>query len=103
MPRMHGLKKKGRSNLPSQSNTSTSPRGFVHLTEHQRDLGFAVELNDRSLLHFVVQIVTLTGSLSHTSEDRVTTVGLGDVVLTIPSANMGVIVLDQKHPQSILE
>jgi hypothetical protein len=29
-----------------QSNTSTSTRWFVHLTEHERDLGLAIELND---------------------------------------------------------
>jgi hypothetical protein len=52
------------------------------LTEHQGDLGLAIEVDDTSLLHLVVQIVTLTGTLSYTSEDRVTTVGLGDVVLS---------------------
>lgn len=64
----------------SQGNTGTSSWGLVHLTEHQGDLGLAVELNDRGLLHFVVQIVTLTGTLADTSENGVTTVGLGDVV-----------------------
>jgi hypothetical protein len=64
----------------SKSNTSTGSRGLVHLTENQGDLGFTIQLNDGSLLHFVVQIVTLTGSLSDTSEDGVTTVCLGDVV-----------------------
>lgn len=33
-----------------------------------------------SLLHFMVQIVALTSTLADTSEDRVTTVSLGDVV-----------------------
>jgi hypothetical protein len=37
-------------------------------------------LDDTGLLHFVVQIVTLTSTLSDTSEHRVTTVGLGNVV-----------------------
>jgi hypothetical protein len=65
----------------SKSNTGTSSRWLVHLTEHQGDLGLAIELNDRGLLHFVVQIVTLTGSLSDPSEHGETTVGFGDIVL----------------------
>jgi hypothetical protein len=50
------------------------------LTEDQGDLGLAIKLNNLGLLHFVVQIVTLTSTLSDTSEDRVTTVSLGNVV-----------------------
>ena len=65
----------------SQGDTGTGTWGLVHLTEHQSDLGLAIKLNDGSLLHFVVQIVTFTGTLSDTSEDGETTVGLGDVVL----------------------
>lgn len=65
----------------SESDTSTGTRGLVHLTENQRHLGLAVELDDTGLLHFVVQVVTLTGTLADTSEDGETTVGLGDVVL----------------------
>jgi hypothetical protein len=65
----------------SKGDTSTSTRGLVHLTEDKSDLGLALELDDRSLLHFVVQIVTLTGTLTDTSEDGETTVGLGNVVL----------------------
>jgi hypothetical protein len=64
----------------SQGNTGTGSGGLVHLTEDQSDLGLAIKLNDGGLLHFVVQIVTLTSTLADTSEDRVTTVGLGDVV-----------------------
>ena len=71
---------KSSGNSPSQGDTGTSSRGLVHLTKDKGDLGLAIELNDRSLLHFVVQIVTLTGTLADTSEDGVTTVGLGDVV-----------------------
>ena len=80
-----GWGQEGRSNLPSQGNTSTGPRRFVHLTEYQCDLGFAIELNDGGFLHLVVQIITLTSTLTHTREDRVTTVGFGDVVLHIVS------------------
>ena len=65
---------------PSQGDTGTGTRGLVHLTKDQGDLRLAIKLNDGSLLHFVVQIVTLTGTLADTSEDRVTTVGLGNVV-----------------------
>ena len=64
----------------SKSDTSTGTRGLVHLTKDQGDLGVTVKLNDRGLLHLVVQIVTLTGTLTDTGEDGETTVGLGDVV-----------------------
>lgn len=69
----------------SKGDTGTGTRGLVHLTEDKGDLGVTVKLNDGSLLHLVVQIVTLTGTLTDTSEDRETTVGLGDVVLPIVS------------------
>ena len=65
----------------SQSDTGTSSWGFVHLAEHQRDLGLAVELDDLGFLHFVIQIISFTGTLADTSENGVTTVGFGDVVL----------------------
>ena len=71
--------------LTSKSDTSTGTRGLVHLTEDEGDLGVTVKLNDGSLLHLVVQIVTLTGTLTDTSEDGETTVGLGDVVLSAVS------------------
>lgn len=64
----------------SQGDTGTGSRGLVHLTEDQSDLGLAIKLNDGGLLHFVVQIVTLTSTLADTGEDGVTTVSLGDVV-----------------------
>jgi peptide chain release factor 1 len=64
----------------SKSDTGTGTWGLVHLTEDESDLGVAVEVDDTSLLHFVVQIVTLTSTLTDTSEDGVTTVSLGDVV-----------------------
>jgi hypothetical protein len=64
----------------SKSNTGTGSRGLVHLTEHQGDLGFTIEVDDLGLLHFVVQVVTLTGTLTDTSEHGVTTVSLGNVV-----------------------
>lgn len=64
----------------SKGDTGTGTRRLVHLTEHQGDLGLAIKLNDGGLLHFVVQIITLTGTLTDTAEDGVTTVSLGDVV-----------------------
>lgn len=63
-----------------KGDTGTGSRGLVHLTEDQGDLGLSLEVDDLGLLHLVVQIVTLTGTLADTSEDGVTTVGLGDVV-----------------------
>jgi len=64
----------------SKGDTGTGSRGLVHLTEDKGDLGLAIKLNDGGLLHLVVQIVTLTGTLADTGEDGVTTVGLCDVV-----------------------
>lgn len=64
-----------------QGNTGTGTGGLVHLTEHKGDLGVTLKLDDTGLLHLVVQIVTLTGTLTDTTEHGVTTVGLGDVVL----------------------
>lgn len=63
-----------------KGNTGTGSGGLVHLTEDKGDLGLALEVDDTSLTHFVVQVVTLTGTLTDTGEDRVTTVGLGNVV-----------------------
>jgi peptide chain release factor 1 len=63
-----------------QGDTGTGTWGLVHLTEDKGDLGLAIKLNDGCLLHLVVQIVTLTGSLTDTGEDGVTTVSLSDVV-----------------------
>jgi len=67
----------------SKSDTSTGSWGLVHLTENKGDLGVTVKLNDGCLLHFVVQIVALTSTLTDTGEDRVTTVSLGNVVLEV--------------------
>ena len=64
----------------SKSDTGTGTRGLVHLTEDESDLGVTLEVDDTGLNHFVVQVVTLTGTLADTSEDRETTVGFGDVV-----------------------
>jgi hypothetical protein len=65
----------------SKGDTGTGSRGLVHLTEDKGDLGLALEVDDTSLLHFVVKIVTLTSTLADTAEHGVTTVSLSDVVL----------------------
>jgi peptide chain release factor 1 len=64
-----------------KSNTSTSTRGLVHLTVDKSSLrtGLA-DLNDTSLNHFTVKIVTLTSTLTDTDEDGVTTMSLSNVV-----------------------
>lgn len=69
-----------------KSDTGTGSRGLVHLTEDESDLGLALEVDDTSLLHFVVKIVTLTSALADTAEHGETTVSLGDVVLYALSA-----------------
>lgn len=64
----------------SQGNTGTSTWGLVHLTVHKGGLGVSVELDHLGLNHFVVKIVTLSGTLTDTSEHGETTMLLGDVV-----------------------
>merc|ERR1719341_2714654 len=56
----------------SQGDTGTGAGGLVHLTVDKGDLGgLVLEADDASLNHLKVQIVTLTGPLSHSGEDRV--------------------------------
>ena len=66
----------------SQGNTGTGTRGLVHLAVDEGDLGLLnlLQVDDATLLHLLVQIVTLTGALANTSKHRETRVGLGDVV-----------------------
>jgi len=55
--------------------------GLVHLAVDEGDLGLVIlQADDTSLNHLVVEIVTLSSSLSDTGEDRVTTMRFGDVV-----------------------
>ena len=49
-----------------QGDTGTGTRGLVHLTEDESDLGVTLEVDDTGLNHFVVQVVTLTGTLTDT-------------------------------------
>src|SRR5439155_12305195 len=55
---------------------------FVHLPVNERDLGFAQVLliNDASLAHLGVKIVSFTRALAHARENRETAVVLRDVV-----------------------
>jgi peptide chain release factor 1 len=64
----------------SESDTGTGTRRLVHLTKDESDLGIALKVDDTSLNHFVVQVVTLTSTLTDTAENRETTMSLGDVV-----------------------
>lgn len=68
-----------------KGNTSASSWWLVHLAKDQCDFGLAVKLDDLGFLHFVIQIIALTGTFTNTSEHRVTTVGFGDVVLPLSS------------------
>jgi hypothetical protein len=50
----------------SKSYTSTCTSGLVHLTEDKSYLGVTLEVDDTSLNHFMVQIVTLTSTFTNT-------------------------------------
>lgn len=65
----------------SERDTRPGAWRLVHLTKHQRDLGLAIELNDRCFLHFMVQVIALTRTLADAGEDGETTVSLSDIVL----------------------
>ena len=58
-----------------QAHAHTGSWRFVHLTEDHGGLG-----NNAGLGHFVVQVVTLTGTLANAGEDGIAIVGSGDVV-----------------------
>jgi peptide chain release factor 1 len=69
-----------------KGHTGTSSRGLVHLTIHKGGLRTSdgstllIDLDDSSLNHLVVKIISLTGALSDTGEHRVTTVVHGNIV-----------------------
>ena len=53
-----------------ETNTGTGAGGLVHLTVHEGSLGAgAIDLDDTTMDHFVVEIVTLSGALTDTGED----------------------------------
>lgn len=49
-----------------KGDTGTGTRGLVHLTEDESDLGVTLKLDDTGLNHLVVEIVTLTSTLTDT-------------------------------------
>src|SRR5690606_11603054 len=65
-----------------QRNTQTVTGWFVHLTEHHGYFRIAdvIELNNTGFGHLVVEVVTFTSTLTHTSKHGQTTVLLSDVV-----------------------
>mmetsp|Transcript_32191 Transcript_32191/g.44139 ORF Transcript_32191/g.44139 Transcript_32191/m.44139 type:complete len:216 (+) Transcript_32191:922-1569(+) len=65
-----------------QGDTRTGTRGLVHLTVHEGDLRVlqVFHVNDTSLFHFVVQIISFTSSLTDTSKNRETTVSFRNIV-----------------------
>ena len=58
-----------------QTHAHTGSWRLVHLTEDHGGLG-----NNAGLGHFVVQVVTLTGTLANAGENGIAVVGSGDVV-----------------------
>jgi len=64
-----------------QADSSSGTRGLVHLAVDQRSLGTRAIGDDHLRVdHLVVQIISLSGSLSDSGEDGVPSVLLGDVV-----------------------
>jgi hypothetical protein len=53
-----------------KSDTGTSARRLVHLAEDEGDFRFTLEVDDTGFNHFVVQIITLTGSFTDTLTTR---------------------------------
>ena len=70
----------------SQGNTGTGTWGLVHLSVNKGRLGSSsrtgllVDLDDSSLNHFVVQIVSFTSTLTNTGENGISSVVHGNVV-----------------------
>lgn len=65
----------------SEADSSSGTRGFVHLSEDECASRFVVINADNfGSNHFVIEIVSFSGSLSDTGEDGVTTVMLSNVV-----------------------
>ncbi len=73
-----------RNRHTGQGDTGTRARRFVHLAIDQRHLGpfgrIALKLDDARVLHFVIQVVTFTGTFTDTGKDRHAAMRLGDVV-----------------------
>ena len=65
---------------PREADPGARAGRLVHLTEDQRDLRFAVEVDDPGVDHLVIEVVALAGPLADAGEDRNAAVGLGDIV-----------------------
>jgi peptide chain release factor 1 len=53
-----------------KTDTGTGARGLVHLTVHEGGLGAgAINLDDTTVDHFVVEIISLSCALTDTGED----------------------------------
>jgi hypothetical protein len=64
-----------------KSDTGSGTWGLVHLSVDEGGLGaVTLDIDDTGFNHFVVEIVTFTGSLADTSEHGVTTMSLSDIV-----------------------
>lgn len=64
----------------SKGDSGSGSGRLVHLSENESHLGLSLKVDDTSLNHLSVKIVTLSGSLTDTGEDGETTMGLGNVV-----------------------
>ncbi len=80
-----------RNRQTRQGHTSTGSWRLVHLAVNEGHFRFGqvIGLDNAGFDHFVVEVVPFTGPLTHTGENRVTTVVFRDVV-------------DQFHDQNCL-
>ncbi len=58
----------------SQRHAQARPRGFIHLTEHQRR-----SIDDTGIYHFAIELCAFPCPFTHSGKDRVTTVFVGDI------------------------
>lgn len=66
----------GKSGKPD---SGSSTGGLVHLSVHKRGSASFFEINYFEFLHFSIQIISLSGTFSHTGEYRVSSMMLSDV------------------------
>src|SRR5262249_26770464 len=59
----------------TQGHTQTRARRFIHLTKNHRQL-----IEHACFLHFMVQVIALTGTLTYASKNAIPTVAFGDIV-----------------------
>ena len=65
-----------------KSDAHTGTRRLVHLAVNERHLGLGdvLLIDDAGFRHFVVEVITFTGTLPHPGKHRITTVGFRDVI-----------------------